>query len=121
MASHPVPIRPVDDPDQPSCTIWYIQLKTGRHDYSVDRMCSYVAKLIDQHNFPKPFPRLKKRDLTTEVSDKSRWPRFAVDQWLEDWLPPDAAIAAERERQAQAAATMDTRAARLQLVKGGRR
>lgn len=114
-------VAPTEE-DGPSCTIWYIQLKLGRGDYSVPRMVRYVEGLIAHHGFPRPFPREKKGGgLTEAVGDKSRWPRAAVDQWLEDWLPPEAAVAAERARQAEAAATMDSRATRLQLVKGGRR
>jgi hypothetical protein len=124
MASQFPPLGVVvpTEEDGPSCTIWYIQLQLGRKDYSVAQMCRLVEQLISLHGFPAPFPRLKRGGaITTDVGDKSRWPRIAVDQWLEDWLPPDAAVAAERARQAEAAATMDSRATRLQLVKGGRR
>lgn len=112
---------PTDPDDAPSCTIWYIQLKLGRRDYSVARMCVYVDALIAQHGFPQPFPRVSRGKLTTTVSAKSRWPRFAVDQWLADWLPPDAAAAAEAAARNRAAAEMDGRACHLQLVKGGKR
>lgn len=111
-----------DDPEDHSCTIWYIQLQLNRRDYSVGRMARYIQGLIDEYSFPRPFPReARGGTLTTAVSDKSRWPRHAVDQWLSDWLPPDAAAAAERAKMAAAANTMDGRAMHLQLVKGGRR
>lgn len=106
--------------DEPSCTIWYIQLHLGRHDYSVRRMLAYVAKLIEKHDFPQPFPRMSKGDLVRDVSDKSRWPREAVDQWLHDFLPPDTHAALDRAAQAAAAQAMDGRAAKLQMIKGGK-
>jgi hypothetical protein len=105
----------------PSCTIWYIQLHLGRHDYTVARMCAYVRKLIEDYDFPKPFPRLKKGgDIVEAVSEKSRWSRTAVDQWFHDYMPPDAQAAADRVAMNAAAQEMDGRAAQLQLVKGGR-
>jgi hypothetical protein len=110
----------IPDQEGPSCSIWYIQLKLGRHDYKVDRMCAYVAKLIEGYDFPKPFPRLKAGDLVTDVSDKSRWSRETVDQWLHDYMPPDAQAALDRAAMNAAAEQMDGRAAQLQLIKGGR-
>ena len=121
MASAFHPQSPADPQDH-SCSIWYIRERLARRDYSVERMARYLNSLIADYGFPKPWPREKKGGgLTIEVSDKSRWPRLAVDQWLEDWLPPDAAAAAEAAARARAAAEMDGRACHLQLVKGGRR
>lgn len=106
--------------DEPSCSIWYIQNRLGRRDYKVGRLVAYVEKLIECWNFPKPFPRLKAKEIVCDVSDKSQWAREAVDQWLFDYLPTDAAAALDAAAFANAAAQMDQRAGNLQLIKGGR-
>jgi hypothetical protein len=106
--------------DAPSCSIWYIQLRLGRHDYSVPRMLTYVSQLTEQYQFPRAYPRMKAGKLVCDISDKSRWPREAVDQWLADFLPPDTVAALDAVAMAAAAAQMDGRAANLRLVKGGR-
>lgn len=121
MASRPLTTLPVDEPDQPSCTIWYIQLRLGRHDYSVARMCTYVQLLIAEQDFPLPFPREKRGKLVRDVTDKARWPRTAVDHWLDDFLPPATTAALDAAALQAAAETMDTRAGNLQLIKGGKR
>jgi hypothetical protein len=108
------------DMDQPSCSIWYIQMKLGRHDYSVRRMCTYVQLLISAHGFPLPFPRETRGRLVRDVSYKSRWPRSAVDVWLADFLPPETNAAIDAAAMRAAAETMDNRAGQLQLIKGGR-
>jgi hypothetical protein len=112
---------PAAEDDQPSCSIWYIQLQLGRRDYKVGRMLAYVRGLIATHDFPLPFPRLKKGALVRDVSDKSRWPRVAVDTWLADFLPPDATAALDAAALQAAAETMDARAGHLQLIKGGKK
>ncbi len=108
------------DPDQPSCTIWYIQLRLGRHDYSPRKMVTYVTLLIDCEDFPKPFPYERAGQLHRDPAVQSRWPRVAVDQWLADWLPPDTSIALDVAAKRAAADVMDSRAGNLQLVQGGR-
>ena len=106
--------------DQPSCSIWYIQTRLGRGDYKVGRLVAYVEKLIEGWDFPKPFPRMKAKKLVCDVSDKSQWPREAVDQWLFDYLPPHTAAALDAAAAANAAALMDARAGHLRLIKGGK-
>lgn len=108
------------EPTTPACSIWYIQQKLGRRDYRVGRMVTYVAKLIEDWNFPQPFPRMKKGKLVRDVSDKSQWARDAVDQWLFDYLPPDTAAALDAAAFATAATQMDARAGHLQLIKGSK-
>ena len=108
------------DPDQPSCTIWYIALKLGRQDYSPRKMVTYVILLIDCEDFPKPFPYERGGKLHHDPATCSRWPRAAVDQWLADFLPPETNTALDAAAQRAAAGVMDSRAASLQLVQGGR-
>lgn len=108
------------DPGAPSCSLWYIQLRLGRHDYAVRRMCRYVTVLIAEHDFPTPFPCLRRGRLATDVCDKSRWPRDAVDAWLRAWLPPSAGASLDAAAQSAAAREMDGRAAQLTLVRGSR-
>lgn len=115
MARHaPIPL-PGADADEHSCTLWYIRRRLGRTDYSGDRMVAYVSALVDGHDFPKPFPRMKRKQLVEDVAIASTWPRAAVDQWLLDWLPPDAGAALDAAARREAADTMDARAASLQL------
>jgi hypothetical protein len=108
------------DPDQPSCTIWYIQLRLGRHDYSARKMVTYVTLLIDCEGFPQPFPYERAGKLYRDPAIQSRWPRVAVDQWLADWLPPDTTAALDAAAKRAAADVMDDRAGNLQLLQGGR-
>lgn len=114
MRHLPIPL-PGEDADEHSCTIWYIRRRLGRADYGIDRLVTYIAALIEHHGFPRAFPRLKGKDLVQDVSDKSRWPLAAVDQWLHDFLPPDAGAALDAAARREAADTMDHRAAQLQL------
>lgn len=118
MARHaPIPL-PGHDADEHSCTLWYIRRRLGRLDYSGDRMVAYVTALVDGHGFPKPFPRMKRKALVDDVAIASTWPRVAVDQWLLDWLPPEAGAALDAAARREAADTMDHRAAGLQLGRG---
>jgi hypothetical protein len=121
MAAHFLHHQPVaHGNEEPVCSIWYIQQRLGRRDYKIGRLVAYVEKLIDCWNFPKPFPRLKGKSLVCDVSDRSQWPREAVDQWLFDYLPPDTHAALDAAAFATAAKQMDARAGNLRLVKGGR-
>lgn len=118
MARHaPIPL-PGDDADEHSCTIWYIRRRLGRLDYGADRLATLIAGLIDQYGFPQPLPYLRAGALTQDVTDKASWIRTAVDQWLHDFLPPEAGAALDAAARREAADTMDQRAAGLQLGRG---
>lgn len=115
MARHaPIPL-PGDDADEHSCTLWYIRRRLGRLDYGAGRMVALVTGLIGQHGFPPPLPYLRANQLVQDVSDKASWIRTAVDQWLLDFLPPEASAALDAAARREAADTMDQRAASLQL------
>lgn len=117
MARHaPIPL-PGADADEHSCTLWYIRRRLGRLDYGADRMVTLVTGLIGQHGFPPPLPYLRAKELVQDVSDKASWIRSAVDQWLFDFLPPEAGAALDAAARRQAADEMDARAANLQLGK----
>jgi hypothetical protein len=110
--------------DERTCTIHYIQGELGRRDYGPQRLISYVALLIADHGFPAPLPTLRRKRgvdrpvLDAGVSTASRWHRRAVDQWIDDTLPPDAAAALDRTARLAAAAEMDGAACNLRLVRG---
>lgn len=117
----PLPsIRSAKDTTGTTCTLWFIRRELGQHGYSDRRMVAYVTQLIDQHDFPRPLPAMRKGGvLTSAVTSNSTWPRAAVEAWIEGWLPPDAAAAIDRKARAEAAASMDDAARNLRLV-GGR-
>jgi len=129
MSLHTVPpsasrvaFAPPSD-DAPTCTLSYIKRQLGRGDFGDRRMCTYVRALMQHEGFPPPLPCLVKRELTREVTPKSRWIRSAVDAWIEDFLPPANAAAVDRIAQLQAADDMDAAAAnlgRLAVIQGGR-
>jgi hypothetical protein len=116
MGTHVSPRQLVGD-DAPACSIWYIGSQLGRRDHSPKRLIAYVSKLIDDHGFPKPYPREQRGEsaLTLEVGKTSTWPKAAVDHWLTGWLPPDAGAALDAAQRREAADAMDERAANLQL------
>ena len=119
MAFHSTLLQTLDgDADQPSCSIWYIQMRLGRKDYGIGRMATYLNAMIADHGFPKPFPHMRAGTLIDAVTPQSRWQRAAVDNWLFDFLPPDAASAADAAARASAAAEMDVSASNLRLVRG---
>lgn len=103
-----------------TCTIWYLKRELGRTDFGDARLCQYIQGLITGHGFPRPLPTFHKGELVGDVRTTSRWIRAAVDQWLDDFLPPDLSDAIEAKRRAAAAADMDSAAAGLRLIKGGR-
>jgi hypothetical protein len=106
-----------DDP----VTIWYIRRRLGIQHFKDKRSVDYVTKLVDQRGFPRPLPTMSTRraELTDAVTIKSRWLRPAVEQWLTDYLPRDAAEAVEEAKRAAAAEEMRERAGELHLI--GRR
>lgn len=108
-----------------TCTLGYIARRLGKAGWGDTRLCSYVQALVDQRGFPKPFPELvgrgEARQLTDRVRPGSTWQRWAVQDWLGDHLPPDAAAALDAAAKAAAAAEMDGNAGNLRLVAGGRR
>jgi hypothetical protein len=109
--------------DAPTCTLAYIKRQLGRGDFGDRRMCTYVRALIAGEGFPPPLPCLIKRELTREVTPKSRWIRASVDAWIEDFLPPANAAAVDRAAMAAAAEEMDRAAGNLgslTLISGGR-
>lgn len=117
MARHaPIPIVG-EDADDHSCTIWYIRRRLGRRDYGIDRLTTLIRGLIDQYGFPPPLPYLRANTLTQDPSDKASWIRTVVDQWLLDFLPPEAGVALDAQARREAADEMDARAANLQLGK----
>lgn len=83
---------------------------------------SYVQKLVDEADFPPPFPVLVAGALVGTVRSNSRWDAAAVDRWFEDRLPPDTAATIDRAAMREAADTLDARASQLGLVvhQGGR-
>ena len=97
----------------PTCTISYIRTALGRHKYGERRMCTYLRALIAGHGFPRPLPTLHRGQVTLDVVADSRWQRAAVDSWIADFLPPDAAAALDREAQRLAAAALDQAATGL--------
>lgn len=113
--SHPVPAADVrSGNDQPTCTLHWICAQLG-FEGSDARRAAYVEGLIEQRGFPRPFPHsVHGGGLSDAVNPRrSRWLRIAVERWLSDFLPPDAAAAIDSEAAAAAAAEMDAAAARL--------
>jgi hypothetical protein len=106
--------------EKPTCSIFYISLKLGRDDYTPARMTRFVQKLVDERGFPKPYPLLRGKNLIEDCNTRSRWSRDAVDLWLHDFLPPEAAAAADAATIAAAGADMDANAGNLKLIRGGR-
>lgn len=109
-----------DDPAARTCTIWYIRRELGRADYGDGRLVTYVRALVASRGFPPPLPHEKRGHLVEEVTVNSRWLRSAVDAWLDDFLPPEAAASVDRAQRAAAADEMDAAAFGLRLVRGGR-
>jgi hypothetical protein len=93
-----------------TCTASYIRVALGVRKYGDRRMCTYLRELIAHHNFPRPLPTLRGAVTTLDVIPGSRWVRFSVDNWLEDFLPPEAAAALARDARNAAAASMDNAA-----------
>ena len=117
-----------DDPDRrtATCNLTYIRRRLGKAGWGDQRLASYVQALIEQKHFPAPFPTFTRkrngnRALSDRVAPASTWQRCAVDQWFDDFLPPDAAAALDAAARAAAAADMDANAANLRLVAGNRR
>jgi hypothetical protein len=108
-----------DDP----VTLWYIRRRLGIQHFKDRRSVSYITKLIEQRGFPKPLPDMSTRraELIDGVTIRSRWLRPAVEQWLTDYLPRDAAVAVEEARRAADFEEMAERAKHLQLPRGRRR
>lgn len=113
MFHHPITLSSASGQTDRTCTLGYICTALGRISYGERRRCAYVRQLIAHHGFPRPLPTLHRRQLTSDVVASSRWLRAAVDNWLEDFLPPDAAAALDSEAQRVAAAAMDNAAANL--------
>lgn len=108
---------------EPTCHLYYVRRRLGREDYGDGRLVTYITKLIDQCGFPKPLPHLaiRKAGLVEHVTNQSRWLRPAVDQWFDDFLPPETAVALDAAAMAAAGAEMDDAARGLALrVVGGR-
>jgi hypothetical protein len=109
----------------PSCTLWWVRAQLGRTDLSDKRFVGYAQLLVDQCQFPPPFPSLLKgrRGLIRRVTPHSTFRRAAVEAWLALYLPPAAEAALDAEAQARAAQAMDQAAqglGPLRLVDGGR-
>lgn len=111
----------LDADEAPTCNLNYIRRRLGRSDYSDRRMVTFVTQLVDQRGFPQPLPSMRKGMLTGDVTQHSSWLRPAVETWLDNFLPPEAAVALDRQAMAAAASEMDAAAAGLGLrVVGGR-
>lgn len=102
-----------------TCSIHYVKRALGVHRMSDRRAADYLSLMVEHHGFPPPLPCLVAKKLVTQPHPNSQWIRDAVDLWLFDWLPPEAAAALGRIDQDEAAAEMDAAAANLKLV-GGR-
>lgn len=90
----------------------------------------YVEALMAQRGFPHPLPSPARRRagqplaLTDQVTARSHWLAYAVDAWLDNWMPAAAREAISRDAALAAAAEMDGAAAQLgglRLIAGGRR
>lgn len=109
--------------DDPTVSIHYIKRHTGTDRLKDKALIAYVEALIAEHGFPAPLPcPVKGQGATKSVRIDSRWRRDAVDQWLDDQLPPATSAALDEHAAAEAAKVMDARAASLGLkvVDGGR-
>lgn len=111
---------PANDTEARTCTIWYVKRELGRSDFGDSRLCAYLQALIDQRGFPKPLPTFHRGQLTDEVRISSKWIRADVERWLHDFLPPATTAALDRAALEAAAADMDSAAAGLRLIQGGR-
>lgn len=109
--------------DDPTVSIHYVQRNTGVARLKDKALIAYVEALIADHQFPPPLPcPVKGQGATRAVRIDSRWRRDAVDQWLDDQLPPATSAALDERAAADAAELMDERARLLGLkvVEGGR-
>ncbi|MED5545645.1 MAG: hypothetical protein VYD90_10365 [Pseudomonadota bacterium] len=97
-----------------------IAQRLGRGDYKSRRLVRYMTALVREAGFPPPLPCLVGQHLEHGVTMKSQWQRDAVDAWLDNFLPPDNALACDQAAKTAAAAEMDQAAAGLRLVVGGR-
>lgn len=117
MSVHSFQASYLGQPDAPrTCHLGYIRTALGRggeHGYGDKRMVTYVTLLVAECGFPKPLPTLRRNRVTDAVTADSVWLRDAVDQWLEDRLPPDAAAGLDAAAKAAAAADMDDAAGKL--------
>lgn len=111
-----------DADEAPTCTLSFIRRRLGRAGYSDRRMVTYVTLLIAERGFPQPLPSMRKGALTSAVTQHSSWLRPAVETWLDNFLPPEAATALDRQAMAAAASEMDDAARSLGLLRvvGGR-
>lgn len=82
---------------------------------------TYLQRLVDNYNFPKPLPLMVADRMVDDVRRLSKWDRNAVNAWFEDRAPttdgpgdPAARRMAEKD--------MDARAEKLgwSIVSGGR-
>ena len=105
--------------DPPTCNLQWICNQLG-HDGSEARQVAYVAGLIAEEGFPRPFPHLAHGGgLSRDIHPtRSQWLRAGVEAWLADFLPPAGAAAIDAAAQRAAAAEMDDMAGKLRLVGG---
>jgi hypothetical protein len=96
------------------------KLGYARRDHRALR--GFVTALIDQRGFPAPLPSLARGPellITDGVTSHSKWLAPAVDAWLDNFLPPAAALALDAAARRAAAQDMDHAATTLRLVAGG--
>jgi hypothetical protein len=105
--------------DDPTVTAPWVAKQLG-HKGSDALLEAYLQDLVDELGFPRPLPHWKWGGGISKDIDarRSRWRREAVIAWLDDYLPPDAALAIDAAAMADAADEMDRAAGSLALVDG---
>jgi hypothetical protein len=100
----------------PTCDIGYVRRALGRTNGSERAFLALVQALVDERGFPKPLPDYRAGALIERVTRRSSFIRHAVDTWLDNFLPPQAALALDEAARVAAAAEMDAAASNLRLV-----
>ena len=107
--------------EEPTYGFLALRRMLGQRDLTPGRFVSYLKALIETEGFPKPLPTwIQRKGLERDVTDRSKWIAAGVDAWLADFLPPDLSAAIDAAAMAEAAAEMDSAAAGLRLIAGGR-
>jgi hypothetical protein len=103
----------------PTVNLTWIRKQLGFRA-SDDLLVTYIEALIEQREFPRPFPHLARGGMLSDDIHpmKSEWIRAAVEAWLASFLPPSAAAAIDAAAAREAAADMDAMAGNLRIVGG---
>lgn len=83
-------------------------------DRSIRWLLNHVEQLQLHAHFPTPLPYFAKGE-ARPLHGNSRWPRIAVDHWLDGQTPSDAVDARDAAEAARAADILDARAASIGL------